>query len=960
MTLIDGDLWTAATHDHDAERLHGRISASRQALAATVAHVCGAMTDDGFSDRLALASDSIERVIARVTNDDPTDFPLVHVAVMDSIAADWRGTKAVRQRESQRRNAPRAFHRSEARRTAGRSNQFGSRMEGLDVDRLAAHPMAEGKYEEYLASTTDDPPMEYEDYVWENASDLADTIEQEWDGSDDGGRYASRRTAAGAFDWPLTPSRKNPGEDALTCPSCGSQNVILNGGNLGSDVVRGTMWSGIRCEDCGTSSGRGQRFNRDNKSEYHGEQWGWTSKESSRRTSALSWEPDGPGMDDPGWREQGESVYIDNEWGDSLAAYYSPELGGWQWMFTQGGPGVSTSRSGSASSIEEAKRLAEESYRRAGGSLDLDGSRWTASRRTAGVAVIPDNVGARDFSREMLLSQIDRMTIAAISGGRIGNILKGNKTVGITLPVSQGYSVDIYLADDDTYTVQRVFRGKVKGEQTNVYADEVDEAAYQASSYRSNDFGGHKVASSEGEGSRCRNCGRQTSGADYCSTTCEDMGHDAAEREGKGQATSSRRTAAWGQDEPWDEDSAPECSRCHNKMTEEDSDRGGFGDICAECRSKKESSRRTAGDGFGPDPDSQSGHAESTLPDVTVPSATEDTNMGWIEDDPGDEWSSEGRYGSRLRWAHTASRVAGNETLVWQALTPVGHVVVAKVAGVNQYEWSGERSGIEVEGTAPGLLQAQSAALAALSSIVVEGEFPPKKKDDEEEKKPEEKADAPAEEKPAEDAPPADPAAPAVPPADPAAPPASPPAPPADPAAPQPNSPTDGLAPAAPAGSPIPSAAADANTSAVVPSAMTPGEVASMAFTMADGRAGSVEVTFVREENGVYFMNGPTGEFGVGEQSGAWKDAQGNTFSFSPSGSAANAPEEQAPPVAAPPVPEAPAPEAPAEVPAEAPAEQPAAEEKPDDEDEEKKKKPAPDGEDNPGSSVPWKKSSRQ
>jgi hypothetical protein len=94
-----------------------------------------------------------------------------------------------------------------------------------------------------------------------------------------------------------------------------------------------------------------------------------------------------------------------------------------------------------------------------------------------------------------LLGQIGRMNVAAISGGRAVRV--GPST--IDLPVSSGYKVRITIEADDTYTVQRVMvRGTktwVKGEQTNVYCDEVGEVAYQASSYKSNDFGGHKVRS---------------------------------------------------------------------------------------------------------------------------------------------------------------------------------------------------------------------------------------------------------------------------------------------------------------------------------------------------------------------------------------------------------------------------------------------------------------------------------
>ena len=82
-----------------------------------------------------------------------------------------------------------------------------------------------------------------------------------------------------------------------------------------------------------------------------------------------------------------------------------------------------------------------------------------------------------------LISQIGR-NIYAISGGRVER-----RQTGITLPVDCGYSVTVDLNADDTYVVRRIFRrgGKewIKGERTRVYCDEVSEAAYYASCFRS-------------------------------------------------------------------------------------------------------------------------------------------------------------------------------------------------------------------------------------------------------------------------------------------------------------------------------------------------------------------------------------------------------------------------------------------------------------------------------------------
>lgn len=56
----------------------------------------------------------------------------------------------------------------------------------------------------------------------------------------------------GAHGWPLVPSTRWPGENALACPDCGSTRVVLYGipgwdGRMGSP---GTG-NGIRCKDCG-------------------------------------------------------------------------------------------------------------------------------------------------------------------------------------------------------------------------------------------------------------------------------------------------------------------------------------------------------------------------------------------------------------------------------------------------------------------------------------------------------------------------------------------------------------------------------------------------------------------------------------------------------------------------------------------------------------------------------------
>lgn len=92
----------------------------------------------------------------------------------------------------------------------------------------------------------------------------------------------------------------------------------------------------------------------------------------------------------------------------------------------------------------------------------------------------------REFDPNETLRQIGRMNVLAISGGRAAIVDEG-----LMLPVSNGYSVRIILAADDTYTVTRLFRRSgqwfVKGEREGVYAEDVSDAAYYASCFRSYD-----------------------------------------------------------------------------------------------------------------------------------------------------------------------------------------------------------------------------------------------------------------------------------------------------------------------------------------------------------------------------------------------------------------------------------------------------------------------------------------
>ena len=98
----------------------------------------------------------------------------------------------------------------------------------------------------------------------------------------------------------------------------------------------------------------------------------------------------------------------------------------------------------------------------------------------------------RPCESEDIISQLGMNNLFAISGGRVTK-----RSTGVTLPISNGYSLTIDLAWNDTYTVRRLFTrsGKVsiKGELTGVYCDDLGDVAYYGSCFRSHPNWGDKV-----------------------------------------------------------------------------------------------------------------------------------------------------------------------------------------------------------------------------------------------------------------------------------------------------------------------------------------------------------------------------------------------------------------------------------------------------------------------------------
>ena len=97
----------------------------------------------------------------------------------------------------------------------------------------------------------------------------------------------------------------------------------------------------------------------------------------------------------------------------------------------------------------------------------------------------------RKVDTNVLFNQIGTMNIMAISGG-----LVIPRNTGITLPVGEGYSVEIDLNFMDFYDVKRVYTTEnkriIKGEVTDVDSSNVGRAAYYASCFVNRSFGEDK------------------------------------------------------------------------------------------------------------------------------------------------------------------------------------------------------------------------------------------------------------------------------------------------------------------------------------------------------------------------------------------------------------------------------------------------------------------------------------
>lgn len=113
------------------------------------------------------------------------------------------------------------------------------------------------------------------------------------------------------------------------------------------------------------------------------------------------------------------------------------------------------------------------------------------------MTAVPANVavatfGARPFNPNETLAQIGVGNVLAVCGGRVEVWISAEgDPVGLLLPAGQGYAVLVTLAWDDTYIVRRLFRRNgwiVKGEETDIYAEDVAASVYAAGMYVNVEF----------------------------------------------------------------------------------------------------------------------------------------------------------------------------------------------------------------------------------------------------------------------------------------------------------------------------------------------------------------------------------------------------------------------------------------------------------------------------------------
>ena len=98
----------------------------------------------------------------------------------------------------------------------------------------------------------------------------------------------------------------------------------------------------------------------------------------------------------------------------------------------------------------------------------------------------------RPLDPQQLIEQVGARVILSVSAGRvIAHRNAEGEVLSVQLPLVSRISVAVQSDFMDTYNVYRVRNGKIFGEMSDVYCDQISDFVYQAGMYVNVSFGGH-------------------------------------------------------------------------------------------------------------------------------------------------------------------------------------------------------------------------------------------------------------------------------------------------------------------------------------------------------------------------------------------------------------------------------------------------------------------------------------
>lgn len=846
------DLWTEATRDPQQERFNEALTVVSQALAPKFAFVLGASSKHEFEDRMSLVSEHVERIVHAATGGDPGLFPIVHEAVRSQWEADFDDLGGYLAAQTQRKNSRRGYERQVAR-----GKQV--RVESSRKTALAPFPTATVEIRPgepvtvYAAPSKTGQPKN----AWIAVERRPDGSYVEWFGGATREIVARRAQGGpwfiietGKYEWLPTPASRLLATRKTAKDKCKWLVEVPTASlyppeaewypDSPSDVYTTVECGGDVTYDAGgwtCSNGHNHRtYGGPEHQEYWDEDEIAAGRNRFGRKTAASWDDLTPGTRlRLGFEESafdGTFVRIERPYQDHPIYGNTPVV-------------VYTDESGAE------RRYLLTSYRG-----EYESPRVVASRKTGSVGqVVRDSGWSAPLKDSLDSPGVPRTRTLAVDalGKGMGNLLV---TLTFDWP-NYEVRVDPYpgkvVASGQTSSLGVIESAALEWIKKNVTPEWYG---------KSRDDAVAAVASRKQAGPMFPGAGAQV----YYNEAGEPTGWDDASYE----------------PDP------------HDAYDNEMYDRGdSLGD--AEWENGYERGEEEARHGVSnvvwEGPYNGFSHGEEGY-------VSEDFVKGYIEG-----WGVKNGPESAVAplRQHLSSRQSDQQPPRLLSTSETAHLASTVVAHGGKVHWAvttidGEREFAAGTHDSPEAAQRLSAALARTLEakyVWVDDE------DDKDEDKTEDKSqDAPAEAAPEDPAQPPQEAA--------TEPDKSQDAPPDDQPADQPPvdqkptdqpQPTDQVQPADPSvnGDPTQSApesqdgTAEESEQVADPTTMEVGQGTTMSYVMAGGGNGSVEVTFVREDNGIFYFNGPTGEFGVAQREGRWIDAASNEFTF---GVNAGAPQE--------------------------------------------------------------------